>query len=162
MSNIKCCDCQKKLKKEDVQIFAKRNYCSVCYDKAQLEEKERKHLIGVICDIFNISRPTGMMFAQIKQFQEEGLNYTDIRLTLQYLVHVEKFQLEQKYGVGIVRHRYKDMKHYYDKMLRKRREVEEVDYKPSNYKIFIKERENELVKKNMIDLNKIVRGDDDE
>lgn len=162
MDKLKCCECETSIRKQDAEVFAKRFYCVKCYKVAKEEEKERRHLIAVICDIFNIQRPSGMMFTQMKQFKEEGISYRDTRLTLQYLVSVESFKLEKKYGIGIVRHRHEDMKEYYERMLKKRREVQSVEYKPTNHTITIGKRENKLVKKNMIDLDKLVRGDIDE
>lgn len=159
MSATKCHSCKINLKSGDIKEYGKNKYCSVCYDKAKKKESERRQLIGVICDIFNIDRPTGMMFAQMKQFEKEGIDYNTTRLTLQYLVAVEKFDLDVKFGIGIVRHRYMDMRHHYNQMLKKRREIQEVEYESSNYKVKLQDRENKIVKSKMIDLNSIIGGD---
>lgn len=158
MKVVKCSSCNAKIRENMSEKMGKKIYCSNCFEKAQAEEAERKKLIVVICEVFNINQPNGMMFSQIKQFKKEGITYQIARMTLQFLDKVENFQFEEKYGIGIVRYRYKDMINYYNKMQKKRQEVEAIDYKVSQFEVGFKNRENKIINNKLINLDDIIGG----
>lgn len=159
MSKAKCSSCSVDLKGKATNSIGKNIYCEDCYPVARAEEDERRHLIAVICDVFNLKTPNGMMFSQMKNFREGGMTYKVMRMTLQYLDKVERFNFEVKYGIGIIRVKYQDMINYYNKMAKKRKEVEAVEYKSTEYSIEFKDRENKILKNKLINLDDILGGD---
>lgn len=158
MAQIKCNICACTLTKDKSQYIGKSVYCDVCYPKAQDEEKDRRHLIAVICEVFSIKKPTGMMFAQMKNYKADNISYKTMRLTLLYLDRVLNFKLDIKFGIGIIKTYHEEMTEYYNEKMKKRREIELVEYKTKTHIVNFRHRENKLLKNRMIDLNTIIEG----
>src|SRR5690606_23295643 len=71
-------------------------------------------LIDYICELHNVNPPSGYVFKQIREFQEQR-NYTlkGIELTLRYFHEVKEEPVMKGTGIGIVEYFYDEAKEYY-------------------------------------------------
>lgn len=145
--------------------MGKNHYCPSCYKIAKKEEKHRKSLIGYICKIFDMNRPNGMMFAQMKNFKEkDGISYQHQLWTLKFLHEIQKMPLEKKYGIGIIKYRYADMMEYktqkdYEEYLKKK-EIEknkQVDNSVKTVQTKVIKRKN-YIEENLLDIDDFLIG----
>ena len=107
---MECRECKVKIEDGNEVILGNSKFCSGCASK--IEESDRQQLIATIIKLYNIPQPTGFMFSQIKRFREEGMHYRNIRMTLEYMVHVLHFKMNPKYGIASVRNHHDDMIKY--------------------------------------------------
>lgn len=152
--------------KENVtEKMGKQLYCPSCYNIALEEEKNRRKLIGYICKLFDMKKPNGMMFAQMKNFKEkDNISYQHQLWTLRFLNEIEKMPLEKKYGIGIIKYRYADMMEYktqkdYEKYL-KERKVEKNKQVDNSVKIVnakVIKRKN-YIEENILDIDDFLIG----
>ena len=120
------------MNKQSIAIHhGSRRYCKSCFDemmkkkelkkqtqslKKQEQEqnaREYKELIAYVCELFDISQPTGMILSQIKNYRETyQYRYGGMTLTLKYHYEVLGNPLKAE-GVGIIPYAYDKAKEFY-------------------------------------------------
>lgn len=101
-----------------------KNYCFSCASKKEKNEHDRKELYTFIQETFNITYPTGLMLKQIKLFHEErGYSYKNIRLTIDYIIRIQKKPMYSNAGIALVPYIYDEMIDYYKDLIRRRSET---------------------------------------
>lgn len=109
-----CKNCGRKLQPEEKYIHASKTYCEECYQKILREGNEYKQLIEFICLNYEIERPTGLILKQIKDMKTDfGWSYAAMVYTLWYYKEILGKQLNEKYGVALVKHFYEEASNYY-------------------------------------------------
>lgn len=113
---VKCPICENYNEKEDTILYNRRYYCKQCFEDRPMRDDYWNILFEYICFIFNINRPTGLIFQQIKNYKNEPYNFTDkgIYLTLKYCVEIlgKDFESYGK-GIGIVPYYYEATKNHH-------------------------------------------------
>lgn len=135
-----CKNCGKKLQSEEKHIHASKTYCEECYQKILRESDEYKQLIEFICVNYEIERPTGFMFKQIKDMKTDfGWSYAAMTYTLWYCKEILGKQLNEKYGVALVKHFYEEASDYYTQQEQIRNQMEklkDVEIKTASLSIY--------------------------
>lgn len=136
---VKCPTCGALNEKENTTELSGRYYCVECAKK-KIEERENKKtdwdlLFNYICEIYNIDKPTGMMFRQLKEYRGEPYNYTDggMYATLKYIYEIEEKEIKDGAGLGLIPYYYEKTKNHYLDMQRIEDSLE--NYKPENQKV---------------------------
>ncbi|WP_291567111.1 MULTISPECIES: hypothetical protein [unclassified Clostridium] len=115
-SKVKCPTCKKTNNKEDTVKHGNRYYCKECYENISKRDEYWDDLFTYITEIFNIDKPTPLMFKQIKDYKKEPYNFTDkgIYLTLKYCKEILNKNFEDyNSGIGIVPYYYeRTLQHY--------------------------------------------------
>lgn len=135
-TQVLCPRCNKKNNKEDTVQIGRRYYCIECA-KLTKQEKEQKAegreswnlLFDYICELYNIKKPTGMMFRQLKEFRSNPYNFTDegMYLTLKYYYDTLDNNVIEGTGLGII-------PYYYDKAKEHWETIGKVEDSVENYK----------------------------
>lgn len=143
-----------KYDKDDLFEYGRKNYCAKHYHQKLQEKKDRERLYGLISKHFNIPYPTGLMFAQIKKFQEIN-HYTidGIAEAVDYMSAQSWVTMDSKYGLGLVPNVYQDAQ---DEKIRREmttNDISKVDYKPVSVEIDTNKfkEENKVIKKQKFD-----------
>lgn len=113
---VKCPHCNEQIDRnvEQFILHSKRYYHEECFGVANASAKVRYDLINYICYLHNIKVPTGYMFRQIKEFEENnGFKLPGIQLTLQYYHEVKDNPVVQGTGIGIVEYFYYEARDYF-------------------------------------------------
>lgn len=116
---VKCPKCNKLNNKEDTETINNRYYCKTCAEEVQAEKDTNKSdwdlLFDYICKIYNISKPSGMMFKQLKEFRNEPYNYTNSGMyaTLRYYHETLGNDVLEGAGLGIIPYYYEKTKQHY-------------------------------------------------
>lgn len=129
---VKCPMCSKLNNKENTTEINKRYYCIEC---SEIKEKEKaKHiddweeLFEYICELYNIKKPTGMMFKQIKEFRDTyGYTNKGIYLTLKYYYEVLDNEVKDDTGLGIVVYYYEKAKQHFIEIRDVKRHVKDFE-----------------------------------
>ena len=80
-----CKGCNKQITKEDKHIYSGKGYCKTCYDELYSNNEDRKQLLNLICEYYQIEVPTGIMMKQIKEYKDEfKYTYAGMIYTLYY------------------------------------------------------------------------------
>lgn len=127
---VKCPVCNNYNEKEDAVLYKRRYYCKKCFEDRPLRDEYWDILFDYICSIFNIDKPTGLIFQQIKNYKGEPYNFTDkgIYLTLKYCVEIlnKNFGTYGK-GIGIVPYYYEATKNHHIAISDLEDKMEEID-----------------------------------
>lgn len=111
---VKCPYCETYLEKEDAITYKKRHFHPNCLKKKEREVTDRKELHELICEIYKIDTLTGMMYKQIKNFQEENkYKLKGIELSLRYFYQTLDNNPKEGEGIGIVPYVYEEAKRHY-------------------------------------------------
>lgn len=122
-----CKSCGKKLQPEEKYIHSSKSYCKECYQKILQESDEYKQLIEFICINYEIERPTGFMLKQIKDMRTDfGWSYAAMTYTLWYCKEILGKQLNEKYGVALVKHFYDEASDYYSQQEQIKNKMEQL------------------------------------
>lgn len=152
---VKCPYCEDYLEKEDSITYKKKYYHPNCLKKKEREVEDRKELIEIICEIYKIDVPTGMMFKQIKNFQEDyKYKLKGIELSLRYFYGTLGNKPKEGEGIGIVPYIYDEAKQHY---IRKKA-IKDSANNLENYETEIREvtiKTFERKNKNVIDISSI-------
>ncbi|PLR72194.1 hypothetical protein [Bacillus sp. UMB0728] len=127
---VKCPYCETKLNKDDSFEFKKRYYHPECFETWRREADHRNELITYICELYDIDAPTGMMFKQIKEFQEQQ-NYKlkGMELSLKYFYEILDNKPREGDGIGIIPFVYEEAKNHYLKQQRIANSIENLESK---------------------------------
>lgn len=111
---VKCPMCGEMNDKEDTISQSGRYFCKECFKEKELNADSYKRLIGYICRLYKIEKPTGMMLKQIKDFKNE-YKFTDdgIYMTLKYYYELLDNSILEGVGLGIVPYYYEKAKKQY-------------------------------------------------
>lgn len=157
-----CKNCGKKLQPEEKCTHASKTYCEECYKKILRESDEYKQLIEFICANYEIERPTGFMFKQIKDMKTDlGWSYAAMTYTLWYCKEILGKQLNEKYGVALVKHFYEEASDYYTQQEQIRNQMEKL--KDVEIKTKIVKQNNKIhINKNssLVNLENLLEGGD--
>ena len=120
---VKCPICSKMNDKEDTIKIGNRYYCKECAEHKDEYKSDWDLLFEYICKLYNISKPTGMMFRQLKEFRSEPYCFTDggMYATLRYYHEILGNNVLDGSGIGIIPYYYDKTRQYYEQM----NEVEE-------------------------------------
>lgn len=163
----KCTMCKKSFSTEEMIIKSNKKYCPECF-KIREEEMSKKRsdwdlLFNYICKIYNIKKPTGMMFQQLKQFRGEEYNYTDIGMyyTLKYVYEALKMEILDGSGLGIIPYYYDRARKHYNRIYDLQDIVD--NFENTEKRIIIKTQlQNKKLKTQKPLSVDVVRGEDDE
>ena len=124
---MKCFNCSEEFDRDTMVALGSNLACPDC--SKEIEEKDRRYLIVVISQLYNIPKPTGMMFAQMKRYREkDGWHYRNMRLALEYAVYVQGWKLDPKFGLKVIEYNYDDAIAYYKQQFLKSKSSEHVTY----------------------------------
>lgn len=113
---VKCPTCGNYNEKEETILHNRRYYCKQCFEDRPMRDEYWSTLFDYICFIFNIDKPTGLIFQQIKNYKSEPYNFTDkgIYLTLKYCIEILDMDFESYgKGIGIVPYYYEATKNHH-------------------------------------------------
>lgn len=163
---VKCPSCGKKNNKEETIKIQTRYYCLDCGEKkkkkTELNLDGWDELYKYICNLYDIDKPTGMMFKQIKEFRTEyGYTNKGIYLTLKYYYETLGHEIKENTGLGIVIYYYEQAKQHFIATLEVKRHAEkfEPNEKINMIKIKIKDEKKYNIK-NQLSLNDIIWEED--
>lgn len=110
-----CGRCDKQLPNKDGRTkIGNRYYCDECTSIIKREKEEYKALVEQICQYYQLSVPTGLMFKQLKQYKNEAkYTYGGIQYTLWYCKEILNLSFDEKYGLGMVGYKYKEAEDYF-------------------------------------------------
>lgn len=157
-----CKKCGKKLQPEEKCTHASKTYCEECYQKILRESDEYKQLIEFICVNYEIERPTGFMFKQIKDMKTDfGWSYAAMTYTLWYCKEILGKQLNEKYGVALVKHFYEEASDYYMQQEQIRNQMEKLKDVEIKTKI-VKQNNKSHINQNssLVNLKNLLEGGD--
>ena len=117
---VKCPACEAMNPKNEAIEHNKRYYCQPCY-----AEKTKPKPRTTWDDLFDYIKqiygkvPTGMMYKQLKQYREE-YGYTDggMFYTLKFMYEIEKLEVQQEAGLGLMVYYYDEARRYYAELFR--------------------------------------------
>ena len=157
-----CKSCGKKLQPEEKYIHASKSYCEECYQKILRESDEYKQLIEFICTNYEIERPTGFMFKQIKDMKTDfGWSYAAITYTLWYCKEILGKQLIEKYGVALVKHFYEEAREYYTQQEQIKNQIEQLKDVEMKTKVVKQNNINNVnTNASLVNLESLLKGGD--
>jgi hypothetical protein len=135
-----------------------KKYCQTCL---QLKEKESKKnandwdlLFKLICELYKIKTPNGMMFQQMKTYRDD-YNYTNIGMyyTLKYYYDVLENEVIEGTGLGIIPYFYDKAKYYYNKKYDLEDKFDNFENTEKIINVKTKIIKKEIVKKEPLSLN---------
>lgn len=118
---LKCTICKEKFLKDELTAKSNKNYCETCLKIKEEESLKYKTdwdlLFEYICKLYNIDKPTGMMFTQMKNYRAD-YEYTNIGMyyTLLYYYDVLDNAVLEDTGLGIIPYYYDKAKKHYNKV----------------------------------------------
>ena len=118
---LKCTICEEAFLKEETIIKSQKRYCKTCLEIKEEESALYKNdwdlLFEYICKLYNIDKPTGMMFQQMKNYRAD-YEYTNIGMyyTLQYYYKILENDVLEDTGLGIIPYFYDKAKNHYNRM----------------------------------------------
>jgi len=121
-THLKCSSCKEKFERENIVKRSGKNYCPECLKQYEQSLKVNKSdynlLFDYICELYEIPVLTGLMFKQLKDYRNDGYNYTDIGMyyTLKYYFGVLENQVLENTGLGIIPYYYDKAKQHYNKV----------------------------------------------
>lgn len=114
--SVKCPECEINFDRniEPFQEHGGRWYHQACFEIRFAEIQTRNNLIDYICYLHKIKAPTGYMFKQIKEFEENNnFKPSGIQMTLQYYHEIKDNPVIQGTGIGIVEYFYDEARSYF-------------------------------------------------
>lgn len=111
---VKCPVCEIFNDKENTVYHNNRYYCTVCFENQQKEAQYYKDLCKYICDLYEISAPTGWMLKQIKDFKDQyNYTYAGMKSTLKYFYELkQKSTPDGDAGLGIIPYVYDEARKF--------------------------------------------------
>lgn len=119
--------------KDKTEKIGNRYYCIPCADKRKEEVKKNNdgwdELFNYICQLYNIEKPTGQMFAQLRRFRTD-YNYKNkgMYLTLKYFHEVLGNEVKEDTGLGIIEYEYENARRHYMNQKRVKKYMEEFEH----------------------------------
>ena len=115
---VKCPICKGYNNKGETKEYKGRYYCPHCLEAKLLASESRKNdwdrLFEYICSVYNIDKPTGMMFKQLKEYRDEyGYKDSGMYATLRYYYEILENSPLEGSGLGIIPYYYDRAREYY-------------------------------------------------
>lgn len=124
----KCLKDNIKHPKENLVELGGKRYCQTCLIEHQKNKAERQKLYNYLCEMFEISVPTGHMMKQIKNFKEEyGISYREQLLTANYVFERTDLNPDPRYGVAFIGAYHQAMLAELDDMLEQREKIRNIE-----------------------------------
>ena len=155
---LKCTICEEAFLKEETIIKSQKRYCKTCLEIKEEESALYKNdwdlLFEYICKLYNIDKPTGMMFQQMKNYRA-GYEYTNIGMyyTLQYYYKILENEVLEDTGLGIIPYFYDKAKNHYNRMFNLQDIAEEFKGEEKSIQIKTKIADKLLIAKTPLPLN---------
>lgn len=117
---LKCFLCKELFNQNELTVKSNKKYCKECLEIKEEESFKYKNdwdlLFEYICKLYNINKPTGMMFQQMKSYRQD-YDYTNIGMyyTLKYYYDVLENNVLEDTGLGIIPYYYDKAKNHYNK-----------------------------------------------
>ncbi len=123
-----CKGCGKSLQPDEKHMHNSKSYCSDCYSSIKRYSEEYKSLIEFICVNFELDKPTGIMFKQIKELKDEfNYSYAAMTYTLWYCKEILNKTLDKKYGMALIKYYYDEAREYYEQQERLKNQVAKLE-----------------------------------
>lgn len=122
---VKCGHCGEKLEKSESESYKKKYYHSLCLKYVKKESEDYKNLIEYIEYLYGKDYPFIIIKKQIKEYKDEGMKYSGMRLALEYFYESLGNSVEGSKGVGIIPFIYEDAKNEYIKLQNIRKSLKE-------------------------------------
>lgn len=141
---VKCPICNTLNNKEEAIQIGNRYYCKRCGEEKQQSIKANTdgwdQLFDYICELYDLVRPTGLMFKQLKEFREDPYNYTNagMYLTLKYYYETLGNKVKEGTGLGIIPYYYEKAKQHYIDILKIEEYMDNFQYTEEVKKIRIR------------------------
>ena len=126
MAKSKCVMCKNSFQTEEMVVILSKKYCTICskikeeeiLNKPPKEKTDYNILVDMICEIYGIKLPTGMMFQQLKNYRSDGYNFTDIGMyyTLKYYYKTLGNTVKEDTALGIIPYFYDKAKWHFSKV----------------------------------------------
>lgn len=155
---VKCPICQQQLDRNTEPFIEKsgRFLHEACNQQQLTRTQPRRDLIEYICELQNIKAPTGYILKQIKDFEENhGFTIQGIHMTLKYFHEIEKNEVVEGTGIGIVEYVYKNARDHYSKMAQITGKASEFPFDKNESTIYSRPRKTENRKK-YIDIEELL------
>lgn len=155
---LKCVMCEELFPKEETIVKSNKRYCEKCLQTKEEESLKYKTdwdlLFEYICKIYNIDKPTGMMFQQMKNYRTE-YNYTNIGMyyTLKFYYDVLENNLLDDTGLGIIPYYYDKAKNHYNKAYNLEDIAEDFKFEEKSIKIKTKISNKIIIPREPLPLN---------
>lgn len=105
--------CNQKYEKEKLVNHNNKNYCNECYKETLKNQNDMKTLYNLIKTHYQITFPTSMHLAQIKQAKSKGYSYEDMVITMNYCINNLNMKFNPKMGFGWVTNKIEEAKAYF-------------------------------------------------
>lgn len=148
-TNVKCGHCRTSLEKENSASFNKKYYHPSCLKTIKQESEDYKLLIQYVEHLYGENYPFIIIKKQIKEYKENGMKYSGMRLALEYFYEEIGNSIEGSKGVGIIPYVYEDAKNQYINKQNIKKSIEK--YKPETIKVTIN-RKNKKSNRKVIDI----------
>ena len=154
----KCAICEGMFHKDELTVKSQKKYCSECLVIKEEESLKYKTdwdlLFEYICKLYNIEKPTGMMFQQMKSYRQD-YDYTNIGMyyTLKYYYDVLENNVMDDTGLGIIPYYYDKAKNHYNKTYNLEDIAENFKFDEKSIKIRTKITNKTIIKKEPLPLN---------
>lgn len=150
----KCKKCGCEICSGERKVYSGKSYCAACYKIIKDDLNSYRVLITYICENYNISKPTGMMLKQIKEYKNElGYTYNGMGYALWYANEILNKTFDIKYGVSLIKHYYDEAADYYNQLQNIRNSVNNVIDKTKVRNIKITKRSNN--NNHLLDIDKL-------
>ncbi len=112
---VKCPECNNLIEKSKSVSYKKRYYCPSCLEEKINRMDSWDKLFNIITNLYEIDKPTAMMFKQLKDYRAAPYNFTDegMYLTLKYYYYILGNSIKEDTGVGIIPYYYERAKQYF-------------------------------------------------
>lgn len=158
IKKLKCALCEELFPKEELTVKSQKKYCKTCLTIKEEESLKNKTdwdlLFKYICKLYNIEKPTGMMFVQMKNFRQD-YDYTNIGMyyTLQYYYEILDNSVLEDSGLGILPYYYDKAKKHYNKMFNLQDIIEDFESNEKSIQIKTKVTNKITITKNPLPLD---------
>ena len=158
-----CKGCDKQITKEQKHIYSGKGYCKTCYDELHSNNEDRKTLLKLICEYYQIEVPTGIMMKQIKEYKDEfKYTYAGMTYTMWYIKMIENKPFDDaKYGIAYIKYYYEKAKAYFEQQQKitnsvniNNEEIKVVERKINVHKVYAKPNEH------LLDLNTLIKEEE--
>lgn len=100
---LECVEKNIKWNKADLNKFSGKNYCPKHYKEKIHEENERKASYRKIAKALGIGYPTPLMMRQIKEYHDNGYEYSLIADAVEYGLTMNDYGSFNKFGIAFFR-----------------------------------------------------------
>ena len=158
IKKLKCVMCEELFSKDELTVKSQKKYCKTCLIIKEEESLKYKTdwdlLFEYICKLYNIDKPTGMMFVQMKNYRSD-YEYTNIGMyyTLKYYYEILDNSVLDDTGLGIIPYYYDRAKNHYNKVYNLEDIIDEFENEEKAIKVKTKITDKIIISKNPLPLD---------